>query len=61
MRVIATVIAALILLSIFYIMAVGAQVFVNDYVSPQKMFLNLFATTLITGLASSMIYVKIPN
>lgn len=49
----------LLLLALSFVMAVSAQVFVDDYVRPQSMFYNLLAGTIITTLGALFINIRV--
>lgn len=49
-----------ILMAIYYIVAVTAEVFVDDFVKPRSLFAYLLVSTLITGIATLMINIDVP-
>ena len=49
----------LITVAILFVMAVAAEVFVDDFMKPSSLFGYLFVTTLITGVLTTMIFEKI--
>jgi len=50
-----------IIMAIYYIMAVAAEVFIDDFVKPQSLFTYLLFSTLITGVAALMINIDVPD
>jgi hypothetical protein len=48
-------------MAIYYIMAVAAEVFIDDFVKPQSLFTYLLFSTLITGVAALMINIDVPD
>jgi hypothetical protein len=49
------------LMAIFLIITVAAEVFVDDYVKPQSLFAYLVLGSLITGFASLAINIEVPD
>ena len=45
--------------AILFVMAVAAEVFVDDFMKPSSLFGYLLVTTLITGVLTTMIFEKI--
>lgn len=50
-----------ILIAIYYIIAVAAEVFVDDFVKPHSLFTYLLVSSLITGIAAFVINIDIPD
>lgn len=51
----------LLMIAIYFILTVGAQVFIDDYVRPRSMFADLLAGTIITSLAALAVNIDIPD
>jgi hypothetical protein len=49
------------LMAIFYIMSVAAEVFIDDFVRPRSLFAYLVLGSLITGVASLAININVPD
>ena len=49
-----------VVVAIYYIMAVAAEVFVDDFVKPQSLFTYLLISTLVTGIAALTINIDVP-
>lgn len=50
-----------IVMAIYYIMTVAAEVFIDDFVKPQSLFTYLIISTLITGIAALAINIDVPD
>lgn len=50
-----------VVVAIYYIMALAAEVFVDDFVKPQSLFTYLLISTLITGIAALTINIDVPD
>jgi hypothetical protein len=50
-----------VVVAIYYIMAVAAEVFVDDFVKPQSLFTYLLISTLVTGIAALTINIDVPD
>jgi hypothetical protein len=49
------------LMAIYLVIAVAAQVFIDEYVAPHTMFAYLVISTLLTGLASLTVDLDVPS
>lgn len=49
------------IMALYYIITVAAEVFIDDYIRPQGLFIYLLIGTLITGLASLAINIDVPD
>jgi hypothetical protein len=58
---VSTVTALFIVIAIYFIMAVAAEVFVDDFVKPGSLFLYLLVSTVVTSLAALTVNVDIPD
>ena len=50
-----------ILMALYLVVTVAAEVFIDDYVKPQSMFTYLVLSTLLTGIASLTIDLDVPS
>ena len=50
-----------VLMALFLVFAVAAEVFIDDYLQPHSMFTYLVASTFLTGLASLIIDIDVPD
>jgi high-affinity K+ transport system ATPase subunit B len=50
-----------VVMAIYFVIAVAAEVFIDDYVKPQSVFAYLLVSTLVTGIATLGIKIDIPN
>ncbi len=56
-----TVSVLLLLIAIYYIISVAAEVFIDDYVKPRSMFAYLLVGTVLTSLAALAIDIDLPE
>jgi hypothetical protein len=56
-----TVSVLLLVMALYFIITVAAQVFVDDYVKPRSLFTYLLISTIVTGVASLAINIEIPD
>lgn len=50
-----------ILMAIYFIISVTAEVFVDDFVKPRSLFTYLLISSLITSIAALMVNIDIPD
>ena len=50
-----------ILMAIYFIISVAAEVFVDDFVKPRSLFTYLLISSLITSIAALMVNIDIPD
>jgi hypothetical protein len=53
--------ALLVVMAIYFILAVAAEVYIDDFIKPQTLFANLLISTLITGAASLAVDIDVPD
>lgn len=53
--------ALLLVVAVCFVLAVAAEVFVDDFVRPRSLFAYLLASTLVTALAALAVNVEVPN
>jgi hypothetical protein len=51
----------LIVMAIYFIMAVASEVFVDDFIKPQSLFTYLLISTLITSAAALTVNINVPE
>ena len=57
----ATVTALLIVLSLYLIIAVAGEVYIDDYLEPRSAFTALFLGTVLTGVAGFCVELDVPS
>ena len=50
-----------IIMAIYYIMSVAAEVFIDDFIKPHSFFTYLIISTLVTGIAGLTINIDVPD
>jgi hypothetical protein len=56
-----TISVLFIVTAIYFIMAVAAEVFIDDFIRPQSLFAYLLVSTLITGVAALAVDIDVPD
>ena len=50
-----------VVLAIYFIIAVAAEVFVDDHIKPRSLFTYILASTVVTGIAALAVNINIPS
>lgn len=56
-----TVTAFLIIIAIYFIMAVAAEVFIDDFLRPNSLFVYLLIGTVLTTLMAEVVNIDVPS
>lgn len=56
-----TITVLILVMAIYFIMAISTDIFIDDFIKPHSVFLYLLISTLITGLAATIINIDIPQ
>jgi hypothetical protein len=56
-----TITVLMLVMAIYFIMAISTEIIIDDFIKPHSVFTYLLITTLITGLAATIINIDIPQ
>jgi hypothetical protein len=55
-----TITAVLLLLSLYFVMAIAAEVYIDDFVKPRSLYASLLLSTFLTSTIALFITIEVP-